>query len=134
MKKQFFAVILVYLTLPVFTQDVPSADDPYAKFQGVWYGVIYDEDPVFFVFIDDVFICNLDGGYYYKYNIEGQNIVTISGRELLVSGWGDTEYNPDTTNREGKIQYVFSGERLVLIFDGYPISLSKDYTDFLGWR
>jgi hypothetical protein len=133
MKRLFIAVILSLAVLPVFAQDAPPSDDPYAKFQGIWYGVIYDEDKVFFVFIDDIFICNLDGGYYYKYNIEGQNIVIKNARELLVSGWGDTEYNPDTTNSEWKIQYVFSGKRLVLVFGGEPITLSTNPADFPEW-
>jgi hypothetical protein len=134
MKKIIIVLYLVITVLPTFSQDMPPDGDDYTKFQGIWYGVIYDEDPVFFVFIDDIFICNLDYGFSCRYSVENHNLIVTSGRELLVSGWGDTKYNPDTTNNNGKIQYIFSGERLVLVFDGEPITLSKDYTDFPEWR
>jgi hypothetical protein len=135
MKKLFITVMLFSLTLSAFSQDTPLVDDPYAKFQGVWYGVIYDEDPVFFVFIDDIFICNLDYGFLGRYSVEDNDLIVTSGRELGVDGWEKEgvwgkEWEQDETF---KIQYVFSGERLVLVFGGDPITLSKDYTDFPEW-
>jgi hypothetical protein len=135
MKKFVLTVAFLFATSAAFAQDAVPTDDPYAKFQGIWHGVIYDEDKVLFVFIDDILICNLDGYVScIRYKIEGQNIVAISGRELLVSGWGETINIPNSTDTSGHIQYVFSGEKLVLVFDGEPIILSNDCFDFPEWR
>jgi hypothetical protein len=57
-KKHYFlaAVMLVCLALPAFTQDIRPTDDPYAKFQGIWYDVIYDDERIFFVFLLMIFL------------------------------------------------------------------------------
>jgi hypothetical protein len=125
MKKILLSVLFLAVFSPLFAQ----TSKHYEKFQGIWYGTIYGEDKVVFIFIDDIFICNLDGGFSYKYNIEGQNLVLKEGRKLWISsGW------VDAANNIGKIQYIFSGDRLLLIFDGEPIALSRDYSDFPSWR
>jgi hypothetical protein len=130
MKKLFIAIILIRLTFPVFAQNAPPANDPRAKFQGIWYGVVYGEDKVFFVFIDDFFICNLDYGFSYKYLVEDHDLILTSGRFLGLDGWDNQQYE----NGIDKIQYIFSGDKLLLIFDGEPITLSKNYEDFPEWR
>jgi hypothetical protein len=43
-----------------------------------------------------------------------------------INGWEETAGENETRN----IQYVFSGDRLILVFDGEPITFSRDYTDF----
>jgi hypothetical protein len=134
MKKLYAVIFSLFVIVPVFAQ----ADDPYAKFQGVWYGVacVDGGGKVIFIFIDDYCISiNLDSGSFFKYNIEGQNLVIKNGRELNDSGWGDIIEIPDPDSTDEHIQYVFSGERLFLLGGGEVIiSLSKDYTDFPEWR
>lgn len=63
MKKLFLPVLLIFLTLPAFSQE-----DEYAKFQGVWF--IADDDVEYFVFIDDVIFTNVDGGFTFRYTVE----------------------------------------------------------------
>lgn len=127
MKKIVLIIILVLLVLPIFSQEKDSR----APFQGIWYGVIYDEDPVFFVFIDDLFICNLDFGFSGHFLVEDQNLIMTTQYEYLNSGELEEIYDESET---GKIQYVFSGDKLILVFDGEPIILSRSYEDFPGWR
>jgi hypothetical protein len=134
MKKHFFAIILICFTLPVFAQ----ADDPYAKFQGVWYWA-YSGEKFILIFIDDYCIQIEEGRVeeggvsFFTYNIEGQYIVPIRIRELGESGWKNPIDNPDTTGSEVKIQYAFFGENLVLLSAGGPMVFSRDYTDFPEW-
>jgi hypothetical protein len=117
--------MLIYSTISVFAQ----TDDPYAKFQGIWYGVIDNEYKVVFIFIDDVLICNLDYGFSCKYLVENHELILINGRFLGLDGW-DNEQNG---NRIDKIQFLFSGEKLILAFDGEPIIFSRNYEDFPEW-
>jgi hypothetical protein len=123
MKKLVLIGFLALLVLPVFSQEKDSR----APFQGIWYGVEYGEDKVIFIFIDDVFICNLDYGSSCRYSVEDNNLIVTNFRGLSDDGW------EDGGNETAKIQYVFSGDRLILVFDGEPITLSKDYTDFSEW-
>jgi hypothetical protein len=48
---------------------------------------------------------------------------------LSDDGWEDA----GNENETDKIQYVFLGDRLILVFDGEPITFSRDYTDFPEW-
>jgi hypothetical protein len=84
---------------------------------------------VIFIFVDDIFICNLDGGFFSRYSVENNNLIATNPRGLDDGGWEDL----GDENEIGKIQHVFSGDRLILVFDGEPITLSKYYTDFLEW-
>jgi hypothetical protein len=68
MKKNVMVILLICLALPIFSQDKDSR----APFQGVWYGVIYDEVKVFFIFIDDVFISHIESDYFGRYSIENK--------------------------------------------------------------
>jgi hypothetical protein len=125
MKKLFMIAVLSCAVLPAFSQE-----DEYARFQGVWYGVIYGgEVKVFFIFIDDIFISHIESDSYGRYSVENNNLILTDFRELGADGWGEIHGE----NEEAKIQYVFSGERLILVFDGEPITFSRDYTDFPEW-
>jgi hypothetical protein len=130
MKKLFISVMLVFLALPIFAQNAPSANDPRAKFQGIWYGVVYGEDKVLFIFIGDIFINNLDLGYSGRFSVEDQNLVMNIKYDCLNSGEMREIHNEFTTV---KIQFLFSGEKLILAFDGEPITLSRNYEDFPEW-
>jgi hypothetical protein len=102
-------------------QDTNPANDPYAKFQGVWHDV--DDKDALFVFIDDIFFINGDGGFSFRYSIEGNNLIMTNPRELGDDGW--KEHNEPETGT-GTLQYVFSGDRLILLFDGEPwVTLSR---------
>jgi hypothetical protein len=129
MKKLALITVLALLTLPAFSQEKDSR----TPFQGIWYGVIYGEDKVVFIFIDDIFICNLDGGGSGHYSVENNNLIITKSRRFDwdVDGWG--KETPDEV-APGKIQYVFSGDKLILVFGGEPITFSRDYTDFSEWR
>jgi hypothetical protein len=124
MKKLVLISMLALLTLPILSQEKDSR----APFQGIWYGVIYGEDKVIFIFIDDIFICNLDYGFSGRYSVENNNLIVTNSRDLGIEGWKEAR------DSIGKIQYVFSGDRLILVFDGEPITFSRDYTDFSEWR
>jgi hypothetical protein len=126
MKKLVLIGLLALLALPIFSQEKDSR----APFQGIWYGVIYGKDKVIFVFIDDVFICNLDYGFSSRYSVEDNNLIVTNFRGLNDDGWEE----PGNEDEIGKIQYVFSDDRLILVFDGEPITFSRDYTDFSEWR
>jgi hypothetical protein len=73
MKKLVLICILVLLALPIFSHDVPLDGDDYAKFQGVWYDV--DEKYAFIIFIDDIFISNVDLGFSLHYSVEDNNLI-----------------------------------------------------------
>ncbi|MDR1218046.1 MAG: hypothetical protein LBK73_00360 [Treponema sp.] len=120
MKKLVLIGLLVLLMLPIFSQ----GKDSRAPFQGIWYGIIYGEDKVIFIFIDDIFICNLDFGFSGHFSVEDQNLIMTTKYQYLNSGELEDIYDESET---GKIQYVFSGDRLILVFDGEPITFSRDY-------
>jgi hypothetical protein len=126
MKKLVLITTLALLTLPAFSQEKDSR----TPFQGIWYGVIYGEQKVFFIFIDDIFISHLDSDHSGRYSIENQDLILTNFSKLGVEGWEDIR----DKNETGKIQYVFSGKNLILVFDGEPITFSRDYTDFSEWR
>jgi hypothetical protein len=138
MKMIVSVLFLSLVVLPAFAQDTPPADDPYAKFQGVWYWA-YSGEKFIFIFIDDYCI-EIEGEsieegniVFFTYNIEDQYIVPIRVRELGDSGWVNPVYNQDTTDNEVKIQYAFFGENLILLSPGGPMVFSRDYTDFSEW-
>ncbi|MDR0685794.1 MAG: hypothetical protein LBF83_11805 [Spirochaetaceae bacterium] len=86
----------------------------------MWYEV--DEEYAFVIFIDDVFISNVDGGFSLRYSVEDNNLIMNNPRTLGIDGvWDEIQ----TENEKSKIQYVFSGDRLILIFDGEPMTLSR---------
>jgi hypothetical protein len=119
MKKLFLVAALALAALPSFAQE-----DEYAKFQGIWWGIIDDNEIVVFAFIDDTFVTTLDGGIAGKFFIEKENIIFQVERVLsLPPGWEKIE---DTDNK-GTWQYVFSGENLVLVEYGEAIVLRMDY-------
>jgi hypothetical protein len=125
MKKIILVVLLVLLALPIFSQEKDSR----APFQGIWYGVIYSgEVKVFVIFIDDIFISHIESDSYGRYSVEGSNLILTNFRELGIDGWEEIR------DETGKIQYVFSGDKLILVFDGEPITFSRDYTDFIEWN
>ncbi|MDR1219682.1 MAG: hypothetical protein LBK73_08755 [Treponema sp.] len=110
MKKLGLIGLLVLLTLPIFSQEKDSR----APFQGVWYDV--NKKYAFFIFIDDIFICNLDYGFSSRYSVEDNNLILTNFRDFGIDGWENID-----ENATDKIQYVFSGDRLILVFDGEPI-------------
>jgi hypothetical protein len=111
MKKIFFIGLLVLLTLPIFSQEKDSR----APFQGIWHDV-NDKDTLF-VFIDDIFFINGDGGGSVRYSVEDNKLILTNPRKLDINGWEEIHDEPTTL----KIQYVFSGEKLVLIYDGESV-------------
>jgi hypothetical protein len=38
MKKLYAVIFSLFVIAPVFAQDAPPADDPYAKFRSLWRG------------------------------------------------------------------------------------------------
>jgi hypothetical protein len=128
MKKLFIAVMLIFLTLPVFSQEKDSR----APFQGIWYPIFYEyKNEVFtseecFIFIDDIFITTLDG-YFISghYSVEKNNLILTNPRILGDDGWEDAGVEDETGTI---IQYIFSGDRLILLFDGDPTTFSRNYT------
>jgi hypothetical protein len=130
MKKSILIVMFLFIAGFVFAQVDPPADDPYEKFQGIWYGVIYNGYKVVFIFIDDIFICAAGNkAAYYRYSVEDQNLIAISVRELNHRVWE----NEKELRQEDRIQYMFSGEKLILASDGDPTILSRNYEDFPEW-
>jgi hypothetical protein len=124
MKKIVFISMLVFLALPIFAQ----TDDPYAKFQGVWYEVTNRENKFIFIFIDDILIfTNLYASFSWRYSVEDNNLILTNPRKFGVDGWA--QYEENTTD---KTKYVFfgdRGDRLILVFDD-PMILSRDSLDF----
>jgi hypothetical protein len=44
---------------------------------------------VIFVFIDDIFICNLDGGFFSRYSVENNNLIATNPDNVLFE-WADS--------------------------------------------
>ena len=126
MKRLFIIAVLTFTIFPALSQEKDSR----APFQGIWYGVIYGEDKVIFIFIDDIYITNLDYEFSGRYSVENNNLIMTDFRRLNI---GNEWEKVGDENATGKIQYVFSGDRLILVFDGEPITFSRDYTDFPEW-
>jgi hypothetical protein len=130
MKKYYFLVaVLSFPIFPAFAQDTSPADDPYAKFQGIWHEVIDSEERGVFIFLDDILIFIAgDMAASYRYSIENQDLILTRFRGLGPDGWGKELEQSDRT------QYVFSGEKLIFVSDGEPIILSRYYEGFDEWR
>jgi hypothetical protein len=110
MKKMVLIGILVLLAIPAFSQEKDSR----APFQGIWLG---DYDTLF-VFIDDIFFCNGDGGVSFHYSVENNSLILTNPRKLDDDGW--EEIHDETATDTVTLQYMFSGDRLILLFDGEP--------------
>jgi hypothetical protein len=117
MKRLVLIGFLVLFSASAFSQEKDSR----APFQGIWYDV--DDAEILFVFIDDIFFINggSDGGGSFRYSVEDNNLILTNPRKLDIDGWEVIHEGPATV----KTQYVFSGDRLTLIFDGEPIILSR---------
>ncbi|MDR2193468.1 MAG: hypothetical protein LBP19_03240 [Treponema sp.] len=122
MKKLF--ITLSFILISLFAQT-----DEYAKFQGVWIGEIPDDELdelTMFIFEDDSFFSLIDGIHTGKYVIEGNNVI-------LKFGWAFWESYQGGWKREKEgeivIQYIFSGDKLIFVFDGEPISYLKGIKD-----
>jgi hypothetical protein len=121
MKRLFTIIILSFVAFFAFAQDAPPADDPYARFQGIWY-VVVDDKYAFVIFIDDTFISAAgDRAVFFRYSVENQDLILTNAIGLSPDGW---EESPDGIVTF-KIQYVFSGDRLILAFEGEHITLSR---------
>jgi hypothetical protein len=132
MKRIVLISMLALLTLPIFAQ----TDDPYTKFQGVWWGEADGGDWCHFIFsnnnltmigkdIGKNIICF--GNYFIDKNTIVYNIKSVFSEDnddgwLMVPEKIAPLDIPDTM---AEFQYVFSGDRLILIADGYPISLQR---------
>jgi hypothetical protein len=124
MKKLVLAVLLSLAVLPAFSQD-NQPPDPYAPFQGVWYNIgdigfthyIFNGNTLTIIIkeFNDIFIAT--GNYTLKNNL----VVFICQEVFSDSGW----LKVPSMDSMGESQYVFSGDRLVIISDGDPISLKK---------
>jgi hypothetical protein len=125
MKKFYLIILLIILAIPAFPQEM----DGRTPFHGIWYG-LYGDVKIFYIFIDDVFITNLDDGFFSHYSVEDNNLILTNPRELDIDGWKKIQ----DEDIAGNIQYVFSGDKLILVFDGEPIAFSRYYTDFFEWR
>jgi hypothetical protein len=124
MKKQFIALMLICLTLPVFAQ----TDDPYAKFQGVWW-LKETEDSAHYIFISNILTIllgkmNNNLLYYCTYSI-GNSTITIDVKKIFnENNWISKPFvdAPDTII---EYQYVFSGSKLILIYEDQTMVFSK---------
>jgi hypothetical protein len=127
------------------TLDEEAFKNSRAPFQGIWYGVVYSDSALktIFIFIDDIFIMNYicdfpnedfygtNESYYSRFSVKDKNLIMMTNKHYLNEDrWEYASAEPEVQ----EIQYVFSGKRLILIFDGYPITLSRDYLDFDEWR
>jgi hypothetical protein len=124
MKKLVLAVMLVCLALPAFAQ----TDDPYVRFQGVWWGEA-DEDSCHYIFFNKNLIISLGETYhnlmyYCTYSI-GNSTITIDVKKIFnENNWHSKPFvdAPDTII---EYQYVFSDSKLILVDEGQPMVFSK---------
>jgi hypothetical protein len=116
MKKLVLIVAFLLIASSAFAQDAPPADDPYAKFQGVWYGAI-DDECVFFIFMNDAFT---------MIRQDSAVIGFISGKYLIFEEKLNLETNKCIVGKDGfylpyedgiqnmQMQYIISDETLAL--------------------
>jgi hypothetical protein len=127
MKKMIVISILVLLALPAFSQE-----DEYAKFQGIWYAEMEDEI-AYFIFENDTVIftsAEIDvGGFSFcNFTLSDHKIIFYIKRMF---GFFDSKWQSATPADEefdgiAELDYVFSGNKLILIFDGGdPLSLIR---------
>jgi hypothetical protein len=127
MKKLFLAVMLACLALPVFAQ----TDDPYAKFQGVWWGKADGGDSCHFIFSNNSLTMigkefGSDLFYFGNYFIDNDTIIYIIKCGFTDDdGWVMPPEEISIQEITMTFQYVFSEDKLVLIANGYPISLQR---------
>jgi hypothetical protein len=138
-EKFVLIIILVLLALPAFSQEkdgFAQTDDPYAKFHGVWLGRADGGDLWHFIFSNNSLTIigkdiGLDIIYFRNYFIDKNTVVYII---KCMFGENDDDVwlmAPEEIDKELKeeitksFQYIFSGNKLVLIEDGYPISLQR---------
>jgi hypothetical protein len=122
MKKIILVLSLSLLVLPAFAQE-----DEYARFQGVWIGIVpSNDDFMMFIFEDDSFIwVNNDGIFNVEYVLEGNNMLFKSVWTLsYFSYWEQGE-----VEEEYAFQYIFSADKLILVINGVTISCSKGIKD-----
>jgi hypothetical protein len=132
MKKLYLAALLIFLTLPAFSQE-----DEYARFQGIWYPVLVEyTDEEFYtseeclIFIDDIFITTLDGDFISgRYSVGNDNLILTNLRALVDEEWTEAE-EENETGITVIIQYVFSGDRLMLVLGNDPITFSRYYKPY----
>jgi hypothetical protein len=131
MKKVFIIVLSVCLTLPAFSQDALPSDDPYAKFQGIWHNENKNEN-YYFIFINNTVTFTGEEMYigtvnYCTFTLSSNKITFCLKRVLWFS---DSKWQSTTPDDEGidgifEADYIFSGDKLILIFDGEPFVLQK---------
>jgi hypothetical protein len=132
MRRLVLISILVLLALPIFSQDMPPDGDDYARFRGVWCAETEDGNNYFIFENNTAIILGYDGG---ESLVEFDNFM-LSYNKIIFhhkyifylddSGWqyvGPDDLNDEYRTDEGN--YVFSGDKLILIFDGNPWKLSK---------
>jgi hypothetical protein len=132
MKKLFIAAIVLFSAFSAFAQ----TEDEYARFQGVWYAEMEDLN-AYFIFENNtaIMLGSEDGRSqiidFCNFMISSNKIVfyTKCGFYLDVdrySGWlyaGPDDLDDDSRQQEA--DYIFSGDKLILIFDGDPWILSN---------
>jgi hypothetical protein len=114
MKKLILISILLLLAFPGFSQEKDSR----APFQGIWHDV--DDSDTIYAFIDDILFSNTNGGDAARFSVKDNNLILTNLRKLGDNGWKEIDY-PATS----AIQYMFSGDRLILVYDGNVTILSR---------
>jgi hypothetical protein len=117
--------MLACLAIPAFAQ----TDDPYAKFQGSWYGAI-DDEPIFYIFTNDDFTVirqdsEMIGMIVGKFSISEKKLNLETTKYIVGEKGFYLPYEDGVQNIQ--MQYIISDGNLVLIdnTDGSIITYLK---------
>jgi archaellum component FlaF (FlaF/FlaG flagellin family) len=127
MKRLFTVIILSFAVFPAFAQDTTPSDDPYAKFQGIWYGGFDDNEKFIVVFVNSTYMIKTDNftiGLFTigEYTINNDTIILNKKNVYDDESGLLVPINPAATIT---LKYLFSGDKLILATDGNITTFTK---------